>query len=208
VSGAASSRAELLKVSPFLPPQSAQNAPTPNAQLEYRGIMQMGDVQQYRVVDTTRKVGTWLKVGERDANLDLVIKQHDATNESVTVERGGQTLTLPIKSAKIISSGNAMALMPPPAPMPPPGSNVSPAVISTVVPNPTPADEQRRLEAVAAEVARRRAMREQAYQQQTAQAQAQAQAQGVPPQPMVSRQDMMQVQQPVPPAQRPNRTGR
>jgi len=34
-----------------------------------------------------------------------------------------------------------------------------------VVLNPSPADEQRRLEAVASEVARRRAMREQATQQ-------------------------------------------
>jgi hypothetical protein len=39
---------------------------------------------------------------------------------------------------------------------------VSNAITQSVVANPTPADEQRRLEAVAAEVRRRRALREQA----------------------------------------------
>ena len=52
------------------------------------------------------------------------------------------------------------------APPPPPQmTNVPPAVTQAVVVNPTPADEQRRLEAVASEVARRRALREQASQQ-------------------------------------------
>jgi hypothetical protein len=54
--------------------------------------------------------------------------------------------------------------MPPPVLTPAP-TNVSPAVTQAVVLNPTPADEQRRLDAVAAEVARRRALREQATQQ-------------------------------------------
>jgi len=54
---------------------------------------------------------------------------------------------------------------PPGAPGPAPAVNVAPAVTQSVVVNPTPADEQRRLEAVAAEVARRRALREQASQQ-------------------------------------------
>ena len=53
----------------------------------------------------------------------------------------------------------------PPQAMPAPPPNVAPAVMQSVVLNPTPADEQRRLEAVASEVARRRAMREQATQQ-------------------------------------------
>jgi hypothetical protein len=163
--------------------------------------MQMGDVEQYRVVDSTRKVGTWLKVGERDANLDIVVKQHDATNETLTVERGGQTMTLAMKAAKVLSGGNAATLMPPPLP-PPPGTNVSPAVIQTVVPNPSPQQEQARLEAVAAEVARRRALREQAYQQ-TQQNQGAA-AVG----PNATRADMQPFSPPVPPVQRPNRNGR
>lgn len=193
---AGGARAELIKVSPFLPPQGSSAAATPNAPLEYMGSMVMSDTEQFRVVDPAKKTGTWLKVGERDPNLDIVVKQHDADQDTLTVEHGGQTMTLPLHSAKIVSSGTGPQMIgAAPAPMP----NVSPAVISTVVPNPTPADEQRRLEAVAAEVARRRAMREQAAQQQAMQAGA---APGTAPiQPNVTRQDMQQLYQ----QQRPQR---
>ncbi len=191
-------RAELLKVSPFMPPQSAANAPTQNAPLEYRGSMEINDVEQFRVIDPVRKVGTWLKVGEHDANLDVTLKQYDAAHDTITLEHGGQPLTLQMKVPKVVSSGSASTMMPlPPQPMPMPG-NVSPAVIQTVVPNPTPADEQRRLEAVAAEVARRRALREQAAQQAQRQA---APNTGMPMQP--TRQDYQQAQQQL--MQRPQR---
>jgi len=159
--GVAGSRAELLKVSPFLGPQSSSSTPTQNAPLEYRGSMSMADVRQFRVVDPAHKVGTWLKVGEKDANLDVTLKGHDDSHDTITVEHGGQTMTLQLKAPKVVSSG-AMPTPIMPALRP---SNVSAAVIQSVVPNPTPADEQRRLEAVAAEVARRRALREQAIQQ-------------------------------------------
>lgn len=186
-------RAELIKISPFLPPQSAGNTPTSNAPLEYRGVMEIGNVEQYRVVDPAKKVGSWLKVGERDANIDVYLKQHDSANESVVVEHGGQTMTLALKTAKVASSGMAAPVLPPP-PSAAPAPNVSPAVLQTVVPNPTAADEQRRLEAVAAEVARRRALREQAA------AQAQQQQPGMPvPQPNMTRQDLQQAQPPVQP---------
>ena len=67
--------------------------------------------------------------------------------------------------AKVVSGGSVGQMMPPPAVAPTPPSNVAPAVTQSVVLNPTRADAQRRLEAVASEVARRRAMREQASQQ-------------------------------------------
>lgn len=183
---ASQAAAELIKVSPFLPPQSAVAAPTQNAPLEYRGSMEVDNVEQYRIVDPSRKVGTWLKVGERDDNLNLVLKQHDADRETVVVEQGGQTMTLAMKAAKVVSAGHVPQMVAPAVPQPAP--NVSPAVLQTVVPNPTPADESRRLEAVAAEVARRRALREQAAQQA-----AQNAAGAVPP-PNVTRHDLQQAQ--------------
>jgi hypothetical protein len=192
VLAATCARAELLKVSPFLGPQTAANPATQNAPLEYRGSMAIGDVVEFRVVDPARKVGTWLKVGEHDANLDVSLKEHNDTQDTITLDHGGQTMTLQLKTAKVVSSG---AMPPPIMPVAPPSPNVSPAVIQTVVPNPTPQQEQERLQAVAAEVARRRALREQAMLQ------AQAQAQGVPPQPSPppqvnpSRADMIQAQQ-------------
>jgi len=79
--------------------------------------------------------------------------------------------------SKVVSSGSAAQNMAPP---PPQMSNVPQAVTQAVVVNPTPADEARRLEAVASEVARRRALREQVSQQVT--------PPPVPPQPMQPRQ--------------------
>lgn len=168
-------RAELIKVSPFLPPQGAAANPTANAPLEYRGSYEVGNVEQYRIVDPARKAGAFLKVGERDDNLDISLKQHDANSDTVVVEHGGQTLTLSLRVAKVISSGAVPQMLAPP-PIATSTPNVLPAVTQTVVPNPTQADEQRRLEAVAAEVARRRALREQAAQQQAQQAGGQPQA--------------------------------
>jgi hypothetical protein len=80
----------------------------------------------------------------------------------VTIDYQGRPLTLAQHVAKVASAGNAQAM----ANLPPSGGPPMPAAITnSVVVNPTPADEQRRLDAVAAEVARRRALREQASQQ-------------------------------------------
>ncbi|HVU33089.1 MAG TPA: hypothetical protein VHE61_06620 [Opitutaceae bacterium] len=187
-------RAELIKVSPFLPPQGSTSAATPNAPLEYRGSMEIGQVQQFRVVDPQRKVGSWLKLGERDPNLDVVVKQHERDPDTLVVEHNGQSLTLQLHVAKVTAGANFGMVMAG-QPMPAQIQNVSPAVINTVVPNPTPADEQRRLEAVAAEVARRRALREQAAQQA-------AQQGGGPAQPNVTRQELQQMQPPQYPVRR------
>ena len=86
-----------------------------------------------------------------------MVKSFDATNETVTVQHGGRTLNLAMRASKVASSGQATA--PPPMSAP---TGMPTAVTQSVVLNPTPADEQRRLEAVAAEVRRRRALREQA----------------------------------------------
>lgn len=178
VFAAGSLRAELIKVSPFLPPQSMANATASNAPLVYSGMMFVDGVEQYRIVDPARKLGTWLKVGERDANLDVTLKQHnEGERETVTIEHGGQAMTLPLKTAKIVTTGAPVGIPGLPGNPPP---NVSPAVIQTVVTNPTQADEQKRLEAVAAEVARRRALREQQAQQAAQQAQPGQQPGGAP----------------------------
>jgi hypothetical protein len=64
-----------------------------------------------------------------------------------------------MRAVKVASSGQAAT----PAPLPGPSMpGVPTPVTQSVVVNPTAADEQRRLEAVATEVRRRRALREQA----------------------------------------------
>lgn len=151
--------------SPFVPPQTAgaKSGPTEGAPLEYHGFIQTGEDVRYRIYNPAKKAATWVKIDERNPDFDVVAKQHDGEHKTLTIEHAGRTLTLAERKSKIVSSGNAAQAMPPPPQLNQPV--VAPAVTQSVVLNPTPADEQRRLEAVAAEVARRRALREQATQQ-------------------------------------------
>jgi hypothetical protein len=158
-------RAQLAAKSPFMAvPAAAGTAPAENTPLEFRGFMETAGGVQYRLYDPAKKSGIWVKLNERNADFGVVAKQHDSVKEALTIEFQGKTLTLPVRKAKVVSSGNAAQAVPPAAAPAP--SNVPAAVTQAVVLNPTPADEQRRLDAVAAEVARRRALREQAAQQQ------------------------------------------
>ncbi len=170
--------------SPFLPAQSASGpaAPTPGAALEYRGYMVTAEGTQYRLVDPAGKKGAWVRLNERNPDLEVIAKQYDDTHRTLTVEHQGRTLTLAEREAKVVSGGAPPAMPPPVAAPAPPPTNVAPAVTQSVVVNPTPADEQRRLEAVAAEVARRRALREQAANQVN-QGQTTVVAPAAPPQP-------------------------
>jgi hypothetical protein len=174
--------AQLTTSSPFLPVKSTDAAtPTAGAPLEFRGVTDMGNGLNFRVVDTgPKKGGAWVRLNERDPELGVVAKQYDAANEMLTVDYQGRTLTLAMHQAKVTSSGNAPNIplggIPMPAGIPPPA----------VALNTTPAQEQQRLEAVAAEVARRRQLREQAAVPVT---------QGVPVAPPVIQQTPQTFQQ-------------
>jgi len=150
------SGAQLAQSSPFMPAQAAATtAVTEGAPLELRGVMDTGSGLLFGIFDPVKKVSVWSKLNEKDH--DFLVKSYDATNEMVTVQHGGRTLNLAMRASKVASSGQATA--PPPMSAP---TGMPTAVAQSVVLNPTPADEQRRLEAVAAEVRRRRALREQA----------------------------------------------
>lgn len=150
--------------SPFLPPSGpAQAAPTEDSQIELRGIMAAGDTVMFSIYDTTRRASTWVELNE--AGRDFIVRSYDQDRDTVTIDHQGRTLTLALKTAKV-GSAPAMSIAsgspPPPAPQP---------IGGPVVLNPTPADEQRRLEAIAAEVNRRRMIRQQALQASRAAAQ-------------------------------------
>ncbi len=187
---AAASRvgAQLAASSPFMPASAAATgAVTEGAPIELRGVMDTGAGMSFCIFDPARKTSVWSRLNEKDH--DFLVKSYDAVNEMVTVEHGGRTLTLGLRAVKVASSGQAMA----PAPLPTPGLPAAPnAVTQSVVLNPTPADEQRRLEAVATEVRRRRALREQASIQA---AQGTAPVAEVPaPQPQAQRAQQGQAQ--------------
>jgi len=172
--------AQLAAKSPFMTAQAGGSAaPTTGAPLEFRGTMETSEGLKVRIVDPARRAGVWLTVNERDPNFDFVVKQVDAEHDTVTVDYQGRPLTLAQHVAKVASTGVAQN-----TPGGPNGGPPMPAAITnSVVLNPTPADEQKRLDAVASEVARRRALREQAAQQVS---------QGVPLAPQVIQQQQDQ----------------
>lgn len=161
--GAAASAgaAQLSGKSPFTPKAGAAAAtPTAAAPLEYVGYYEDHTGRMFRVRDTASKKGVWVRLNERNEDFKLLVKQHDIDQSTITVDHDGRVLTLAERVAKIVSGGAAMP-MPPPMPV---QSNVPAAVTQAVVLNPTPADEAVRLNAVASEVTRRRALRLQAEQ--------------------------------------------
>jgi hypothetical protein len=164
LSAAAGAEAQLTSKSPFAPPPgSAAAAPAANSPIEYRGYVELRDGREFNLRNPARKAHVWLKMNERSEEFDVTVKQYDSEKEVLTVEHQGKLITLAEPKSKVVSSGAAGQMMPPPLPQLP--SNVPPAVTQAVVLNPTPADEQNRLNAVAAEVQRRRALRDQATQQ-------------------------------------------
>lgn len=153
---ALAARADLVVASPFLPAsaQAAGGAAGPSGPIELRGVMAMPEGMAYCIYDVAKKKASW--VGLNEAGHDFVVKGSDADTDTVTVDYQGRSMHLTLRTAKVASSGTAAAAIAGP------GANA--AIASTVVVNPTPADEQKRLDAVAQEVRRRRLEREKAIQ--------------------------------------------
>jgi hypothetical protein len=153
---AGATEAQLSARSPFMPEGSAGGAaPTENAPLELRGIISSRSGDLFALYDPSKKQSMWVHLNESGS--DFVVRAHDVNNETVTVDYQGRTLTLPLKTAKV----ETMAAGPNPAQYNNmrPGNAPFPAAVNT-----SPAEEARRLESVAAEVRRRRMLRQAAAQ--------------------------------------------
>jgi hypothetical protein len=147
---AGSLRADLAPASPFLPANAAATGMTsgPAGPIELRGLMSTPSGIAYCIYDTAKKKDVW--VGLNETGYDFVVKSADAASDSVSVQYQGRSLKLTLRSAKVASAGAAgIALATPPQGGP-------------VALNPSPADEQKRLDAVAQEVRRRKQEREKA----------------------------------------------
>lgn len=152
-SAAAVSLDSLVTKSPFMPQQEeAAAAPvvTENAAVEFRGLIATKEGVLFGLYDRTKNIGAW--VGQNEAGGDFKVSAYDASADLVTVEYQGQRYTLPLSSAKV----GAAAPSPLPTVNRPPQSSGGRV---TAVPG-VRADDQRRLESVAAEVRRRRALRQ------------------------------------------------
>ncbi len=140
----------LVERSPFASPGVTNVEPVNEApaQLEFRGIATDDSGTIFSVYDLTASRGYWVREGESGA---VTVKSYDSVSNQLVVEQGGRMVPLQLKRASI-QAGAAM----PVAAVPMPGnasggSNNRPTV--------NPAADTQRLEAVAAEVRRRRALR-------------------------------------------------
>jgi hypothetical protein len=138
--------------SPFLPNPAAggaAGAAAENEPLELHGIMPTADGLRFCIFDAAKKTSRWVGLNDAAGGAPYVVKSADPDRDTVTVLNGGRLMTLSLRKPKVQSfaAGNPAIL------------GALPPGVSTVL-NPTPADEQRRLQAIAAEVRRRRLARE------------------------------------------------
>jgi hypothetical protein len=137
--------------SPFLPNPAAGGggAAAENEPLELHGIMPTADGLRFCIFDAAKKTSRWVGLNDTGGGAPFVVKSADPDRDMVTVLNGGRLMTLSLRKPKVQSfaAGNPAIL------------GALPPGVSTVL-NPTPADEQRRLQAIAAEVRRRRLARE------------------------------------------------
>ena len=152
-SGGRGSAQELASSSPFLPSAGAvAGVVTENAPLELRGIVGMGDARLFNIFDPSSKQSRWVRLNEPGSA--FTVKSHDEATDTVSLDYAGRSLSLRLPEAKITS----LAATPVPAvannrPRRPEGQDAPspPAELS--------AEQAKRLENVAAEVTRRRALR-------------------------------------------------
>lgn len=145
----------LIDHSPFSPPgQTGENATAePQGTLEFRGMVTDESGTAYSIFDTSTSKGRWLRPD--DSNSAVQVKNFDAASNTLEVEQNGRPVKLPLKRATI-QPGQAVAAMVPTAPPPTnPGNPGNPGEVR----RPDAGADARRLEAVAAEVRRRRALR-------------------------------------------------
>ena len=151
--------ADLASTSPFVGAGAgatgAGGAGAPGGPIELRGEMLVEGQESFCIYDSAKKSGTWVQLNE--GGHDFVVKKHDVAHDTVTVVYQGRTMLLALKEAKVGSAGPAVA----------PTLHGQPTVVQGIIGQQVPADDAQKIQAIAAEVARRRMLREQDMQKAT-----------------------------------------
>ena len=143
--------------SPFMRKPSEQvqqevETPVEDAELQFCGTFGDGDAKRFLIYNKTINRSEWLQIGEEGPE-GVFVDEYNFDDQTVRVRQGSRNLNLALQAATI-SAASAQRK----APVTLAGNSSD--ITKTVRVNPTPADERRRLEAVAAEVRRRRALRQ------------------------------------------------
>ena len=133
--------------------KSGQPADAGNQAFEFRGVSEENGQQLFSIYDTTSKRSRWVVLN--DTSGDLVVKSYDAEAHTISLEQSGRVLSLTLKSGPRV----AQNIPPPMQPGIPglPGQQVMPNGMAK-------GPEAQRMQQIADEIRRRRALRQQAPQ--------------------------------------------
>ncbi len=147
--------------SPFLPPSAAAPAaPAPSSgpldALEFRGVLSVADTTIVTLFNTADGKSLLVEVGQTLNGFRVADYRLEGPDDVVVVESGGRSRTIPMRKATIV----ALAAPPMPVP-PPPGEAGGPPPPPVPGVNAQMSDEEvrQRMQRVAEEIRRRRALR-------------------------------------------------
>ena len=154
----------LLQNSPFGNPAGAAAGVRPDATLEFRSVLLDRGEPFFSLYEASSHSSLW--VGLNEPGNPFKVQGYDRDKATVTVEYQSRTLTLPLKQAKIVALAPVQAATPNPNL---PGNSSGPMVTGapgTGGPQPmanpgSPSEDAARLSAIADEIRRRRALRQQ-----------------------------------------------
>lgn len=147
----------LVHDSPFRPGQGGVASAEGGAgQFEFRGVVAEADGYSFSVYDAARREADWVKLDEPGGA--VVARRYDPAKDTLTIEHNGQMLALNLKHAPV----RPLAAAPPapvsPPPLPTTGAPRTPAAGNA--PPTTNVQEAQRLQNIADEIRRRRALRQ------------------------------------------------
>ena len=157
----------LLQNSPFGNPGAAGGGTRPDATLEFRGVLLDRGEPFFSLYETSSHSSLW--VGLNEPGNPFKVQGYDRDKGTVTVEYQSRTLTLPLKQAKIVALTPVLPAGPNPNM---PGNSSGPMPTGTpgtggpqpMVGSGSPSEDAARLSAIADEIRRRRALRQQSPQ--------------------------------------------
>ena len=123
------------------------------AQFEFRGVVAEADGFSFSIYDGNRHTGEWVKLDE--PGRAYVARRYDPAKDTLAIEHDGQTKTLTLKRARVQAVAQVQPAAASPPPLPTTGNATAPPATST-----TNAQEAQRLQNIAEEIRRRRALRQ------------------------------------------------
>lgn len=144
---------QLLKNSPFGAQRSGPAAEAPAQAWEFRGMVEENGVLWFSLYEPGTRRSLWRRLQQPDEH--VVVRHFDPNGSTLTIEFQSRTLVLPLRSAPRTEG--------PPAGTIPPIGSPQPAAAATTATTATP-DNAQRLQQIAEEIRRRRALRQQTLQ--------------------------------------------